>query len=107
MRLLALFVLATAVVSGCVTNKAVKLDANDNGDILEAVFRHIAQPVPKEMESSHSLNLIQGVTALHLLGHGLCNVPEHRFQDVAIVVGVELDRFVRDAAAHNSGCKDK
>jgi hypothetical protein len=75
MRLLALFVLATAVVSGCVTNKEVKLDANDNDDILGAVFRHLARPEPKEMESSHSLNLIHHVYFIAFWG------PDGKYRD--------------------------
>ena len=32
MRLLALFILGTIILSGCVTNEAVKLDASENDD---------------------------------------------------------------------------
>ena len=61
MRILAAFVLAAALVSGCVATKEARLDATENTEVLEAVFRHVAHPEPKKMEDSHSLNEIHGV----------------------------------------------
>ena len=82
MRLLALFILGTVILSGCVTNEAVKLDASESDDILVAVFRHVSRPEPLEMEGSHSLNRLHHVYFVAFWGSdGKWNDPNPRFLD--------------------------
>ena len=112
MRLLALFVLATAIVSGCVTSQEVKLDANDNNDILEAVFRHIARPEPKEMESSHSLNLVHHVYFVAFWGSDLKYKDPNprlleRFRDFSVPVKPLSAASLKDFYAYDKATGER
>src|SRR5205823_3667335 len=112
MQPLALIVLASALLGGSVTNNQTKLDANENNDVLEAVFRHVARPKPKEMEGSHSLNLIHHVYFIAFWGSDVKYKDPNpslleRFHDFPVPVKPLSAASMRDFCAYDKATGER